>query len=54
MELIIIFVVVGDGASAGDEDDEQLIDLCQWVWSLFTELNMLFQMKFIFCFWDPS
>lgn len=37
----------------GDEDDdEQLIDLCRWARSLFGELKMLFEMKFIFFFWN--
>lgn len=51
---IIISIVAAAEDEDEDDDDEQLIDLCHWVRSSFTELNMLFQMKFIFCFWDPS
>lgn len=44
---------LGDGDD-DEDDDERLIDLCQRVWSLFGELKMLFEMKFIFFFWEPS
>ena len=47
-----------DDEGEGEDDERtmmnQLIDFCQQQGlSLSTELNMLFQMLFIPCFWDP-